>query len=206
MVATSSHPTDSLILTYVVSVQSSSLFLERAPRSAPVSDQTNHWYALALRPRCAGIHGVQLHPLLSSQNQPCLTEHRPATGFVRLTSSQILPLSDAVSEMSGCRWFVNADPRVYYPRRPLPLIVAKSSLGTVVKDFLTLRLPSQPRSAKVFTSPDDEQQTPHITVRSTNEAKAAIFFQSFVLVLTLESSIASALGLVKVYAPCLTSF
>lgn len=48
------------------SLQSSSLFLERAPRSAPVSDQTNHWYALALRPRCAGIHGVRFHPLLKT--------------------------------------------------------------------------------------------------------------------------------------------
>lgn len=38
--------------------------------------------------------------------------------------------------MSGCRWLVNADPRVYYSQRSFPLIVSKSSLGTAPKDLL----------------------------------------------------------------------
>jgi hypothetical protein len=126
------------------------MFPERAPRSAPVSDQTNHWYALALRPRCAGIHGVRVQSLAEVKYQPCLTEHRPLTGFVRLRSPRILPLPIRLARLSGCRWLINAqrqDPRVYYFQRSLPPIVSQSSLGPVLRDLLTIRRPAQPPSA-----------------------------------------------------------
>lgn len=82
------------------------------------------------------------NPLLSSKNQPCLTKHRSATGFVRLRSPRILPLPIRLAKLSGCRWLVNAhrqDPRVYYFQRSLPPIVSQSSLGPVPKDLLTIR-------------------------------------------------------------------
>ncbi|KAF2625558.1 hypothetical protein BU25DRAFT_115663 [Macroventuria anomochaeta] len=39
--------------------------------------------------------------------------------------------------MNGCHWVINADPRACYSQRSLPLIVSKSSLGTVRKDLLS---------------------------------------------------------------------
>lgn len=47
--------------------------------------------------------------------------------------------SDSVSEMSGCRWLLGADPRVYYFQRSLPLIVPTLSLVTARS---TLQVPT----------------------------------------------------------------
>lgn len=47
--------------------------------------------------------------------------------------------SDSVSKMSGCRWLLGADPRVYYFQRSLPLIVPTLSLVTARS---TLQVPT----------------------------------------------------------------
>lgn len=110
-------------------------FLNVRPGPLPLAIKQTTGTRWQLRPRCAGIHQVQLHPLLNSKNRPCHTEHRPGTGFVRLRSPGILPLHIWLVRLSGCRWPIDADPRGYYSQRSLPLVVSKKSFVLLVFSF-----------------------------------------------------------------------